>query len=577
MMFQREKIGLVRDVRWLSLVFLFGILLIVVRLFFLQVLNYSYYSTLALSTHEIYQKIHPERGQIFFQDSRDGATYPVAVNRRYFQVYAVPNEIKPEEVESIAKSLNQALALPAGEIDEVKSKIGKGNDPYEALAKKIPAEAVENLKTMNLKGIYWTPEVYRYYPEENWAAAILGFCSFDANGNLEGHYGVEGYWNKILAGKSGFLLGERGAGGGLISLAGVTSVEAENGANVVLTIDRALQYQACSRLRAAFEEYKARSASLVMVDPKTGAILAMCSEPDFDPNNYSQVDDFSVYNNRAIFTPYEPGSVFKPLVMSAALDMDLVGPQTTFDDPCARKFGQYTIHNALNKCYGRSTMTQVLENSINTGMIWVEERMPKGSLREYIEKFGFGQKTGAPLDTEMAGNISLLKKDADIFNAQASFGQGITVTPMQLAMAYAALANQGMLLEPFLVKETQYPDGRRERQEAKEVRRVVSPQASKLITAMLVSTVENTYFRTVRLDDYYIAGKTGTAQIPGKGGYTDETNHTFGGFAPATDPRFVMVVRFEAPQRQWAESTAAVVFKDVAKFALDYYGIKGDK
>jgi len=174
------------------------------------------------------------------------------------------------------------------------------------------------------------------------------------------------------------------------------------------------------------ETYGANSAALVMMDPNTGAIIASCSLPDFDPNNYSKVDSASVYANDAIFTPYEPGSVFKAITMASALDIGLVSPQTTFNDPCVRKFNGYEIRNALDKCYGTQTMTGVLENSINTGMIWVEEKMGNKDFSSYVDKFGFGKKTGITLNTEAAGDVSALEKKGQIFGAVGSFGQGIT-------------------------------------------------------------------------------------------------------------------------------------------------------
>ena len=577
-MLNNKRVEQFFEVKILSYLFLIVVVMVVVQLFRIQILQHEYYSTLALSSHEIYQQLHPDRGAIYFQDSRTDELYPVAINRAYYKIYTVPTEVPKDQVENTAKKLEEILLLPPEKSAELRAKLAKDGDPYEPITKKVSEEKYNALKAANLSGIYGSPEIYRYYPEQNSASAIVGFCSIDKDENPVGNYGVEGYWNKTLSGKSGFLMGERAGGGGWISLAGMTNVEAENGADIILTIDRALQYKACTRLAEATKAFSARSGSLIAMDPKTGAILAMCSVPDYDPNNYSEASDVSVYNNRSIFTPYEPGSVFKPIVMSMALDLGLVSPDTTFSDPCVRQFDKYTIHNALDKCYGSNvTMTQVLENSINTGMIWVSERIKRERMQTYVEKFGFGQKSGIPLDTEMAGNIASFDKKSPIFSAQASFGQGITVTPLQLALAYSALANEGRLPKPYLVKEIRYGNGKKEKFEPEVSAQVISPRSAKLIDGMLTSVVEKTYVNSVKMSDYYIAGKTGTAQIPGPGGYSEETNHTFCGFAPASDPKFVMVVRFEAPERQWAESTAAVVFKDVADFALDYYGVEKDK
>ena len=390
-----------------------------------------------------------------------------------------------------------------------------------------------------------------------------------------GHWGR--FWDSTLTGKSGFLSGEKGALGSVISSANRTLKQAEHGSDLLLTIDRNLQYKSCERLREGFVEYKAKSAALILMDPKTGAILSMCSMPDFNPNNYSEVEDVGVYNNTAIFTAYEPGSVFKPIIMSVGLDLGLVSPFTTYVDTGERTINGYKIRNALEKIYGLSTMTNVLESSINTGMIWVSEKIGRFRFKEYVENFGFGKKTGIGLDTEVAGDISSLSKSAEIYTAVGSFGQGFTVTPLQIAAAYSALANGGKVPKPYIVDEVRHPNGQVDKTEP-ESGVVISSNADKLVTAMLISVVEKTYVRSASLKNYYVAAKTGTAQIPGKGGYEkDKTNHTFVGYFPASDPKFVLLVKYEVPEQEWAESTAAPVFKDVAKFILDYYGIAGDK
>jgi cell division protein FtsI/penicillin-binding protein 2 len=224
-------------------------------------------------------------------------------------------------------------------------------------------------------------------------------------------------------------------------------------------------------------------------------------------------------------------------------------------------------------------MTQVLENSINTGMIWVEEKLGRAAFQSGIKAFGFGQKTGITLSTESSGDVtSLDKKNSPIYGAVGSFGQGLTVTPIQLATAYSALVNNGRLPKPYIVQEVRYPDGHKDITVPQVADTVLSERSAQQIRAMLVSVVENgkSYLKT-KLPDYYMGGKTGTAQIPGKGGYSEDTNHTFVGFATAKDPQFVLVVKYEKPARQWAESTAAPVFKDIMHFALQYYGIAPER
>ena len=567
------------SLRSISIIVLVGACIIIVRLFMLQVMGHQYYLALAASSHEIYEQLYPHRGSIFLQDTRmPDKEYPVSVNRQYYSVYAVPQDISSDQVVSTTDFLIKTLQLPEEDREKLIIKLSKKNDPYEPVAKKIPEQIKDSIMAAHLSGINTTGEEFRYYPEGNVAANILGFTAQNDKGELSGRYGVEGFWDEMLAGKSGFLAGEKGAFGSMIAVANRTLKKAEDGADLLLTIDRNVEYKSCERLRQGLKEYEAKSASLILMNPKTGAIIAMCSMPDFDPNNYSKVDDVGVYNNTAVFTPYEPGSVFKPIIMSVALDLGLVNPFTTYVDTGEREINGFKIRNALDKKYGIATMTNVLENSINTGMIWVAEKIGKTRFKEYVERFGFGKKTGIGLNTEATGDISPLSKPADIYTAVGSFGQGITATPLQVAAAYAALANGGRMPKPYIVEEVRYSNGKTEKTEP-ETESVISANASKLVTGMLISVVEKTYHKVAGMKNYYVAAKTGTAQIASKAGGYDEnkTNHTFVGYFPATDPRFVLLVKFEEPKQNWAESTAAPVFHDVAKFVLDYYAVPGDK
>ena len=564
-------------IRYVAAIFLLLSFWIIVRLFFLQILQHDYYSLFALNSREIYQKLYPERGQIFFQDTRTKQEYPAAVNKDFYLVYASPKEISPGDVNTAVEKLSAILNFQEEQKKLLFEKLSKIGSAYAQIAKKIPEEQVNLIKEANLKGIYFTAQDYRFYPENNLAAGVIGFTGSDRSGKISGKYGIEGYWEKELVGRGGFLSGEKGALGSWITLANRQTLAAENGVNLLLTIDRGLEYKACESLREGMELYKAKSAALVMMDPKTGAILAMCSLPDFDPNNYSKVEDIAAYNNTTIFGSYEPGSVFKPITMAAGLDLGLVVPNTTFTDPCDQVINGYHIRNAERKCYGEQTMTQVLENSVNTGVVLVTQKVGKEKFKNYVDKFGFGRKTGVSLNTESAGDTSSLERKGEIFFATGSYGQGLTVTPLQLATAYSALANEGKLPRPFIVEEIRYSNGKKEKTEPQTTEQVISERAAGLLSGMLVSVVEN-HYKVARIEHYYVAGKTGTAQIAENGKYSEEkTNHTFAGFAPADDPKFVLVVKYEEPERKWAEQTALPVFRDVMKFALDYYGVVGKR
>ncbi len=565
--------------RIISIFFFVVTVWIVVRLFVLQIVQHDAYAFFALNSHEIYQKIHAERGKIFFKDSRTGKEYPAAINKTFYLVHAVPREMAAEEIPSTTQKIIALLGYTDEEKKQgVINRLNKKTSAYQVVDRKVPEEVYEKIQEARLKGVYGTPQEYRYYPEEHLASNVLGFCSVDERGTSVGHYGLEEYWNNKLAGNPGYIAGERGRLGSWITLAGRKVVTAENGADLVLTIDRALQSQACRILEENRQKYSAEHASLVLMNPATGAVLAMCSFPDFDPNNYAAAPSLDAYNNQAIYGSYEPGSVFKTFTMAAGIDLGLISPGTTFTDPCKRVINGFTVRNADGKCYGEQTMTGVLENSINTGVVWVEEKLGNTRFKDYIEKFGFGQKTGITVNTEVAGDISSLSKKGQIFGANGSFGQGLTATPLQLAVAYSAVANGGKLLKPYLVEEVRYASGKVEKTVPQLVEQILSPRTTELLKGMLTSVIER-HSKGARLPGYYLAGKTGTAQIASRGGYSaTDTNHTFAGFGPVDKENpFVLVVTFNKPARRWAEDTASPVFKQIMKFVLDYYEVPKEK
>jgi cell division protein FtsI/penicillin-binding protein 2 len=481
-----------------------------------------------------------------------------------------------------AKAAADRIGATLGYDDEKKfalfEKLNKRTDPYEPIQDRVDEETADAVRALNIAGVGFVRQFDRFYPEGDLAAAVIGFVGKNEQGDSVGRYGVEGYWDRELRGTGGFLEGFRSATGGWIPLAKRVFRDAKDGSDIILTIDRSLQHYACERLRRGMEEYEAASAALIIMDPETGAIRASCSLPDFDPNAYRDAPSAGVFNNAAIFTPYEPGSIFKPITMAAAINEDAVTPDTAFTDTGSRDgLCQKPIKNAGEKSYGRQTMTGVLQNSINTGMVFVAETLGKKLFREYVHAFGFGVKEGIELDTESEVTVDSLSQNSDekldCYAATGSFGQGITVTPLQMATAFSAIANGGRLMKPMIVQEVRHSDGTRERMRPKEIRQVITPRTASLVAGMLTQVVEHGYGGRAQVRGYYVGGKTGTAQIPGPGGYTDETIHSFVGFAPLEHPKFVMAVKFEKPERTYAEVTAAPVFADIATFALQYYEV----
>jgi len=566
-----EKPIFERRILFLALITLLLSLIIILKLFNLQVLQHSFYLVMASEKQEVYKNLFPERGSFYTQET--GELYPLVTNRDYYLIYAVPAKI--ESPKKIVDSITSILGLKEEEWKDLLVRLAKTDDPYEPIKHKITKRQMEEIEALDLAGINFLPENYRFYPEQGIGGHIFGFVSSN-NDEKIGQYGLEGYFNKELSGKSGLIKSVKDALGSLITIGPRSIKKAEDGVDLVLTIDRQVQFTACQKLKEYYEYFKAESGTVIIMEP-TGAILAMCSFPDFDPENYNEVKDINYLNNPAIFYSYEPGSVFKPITMAAALDQNKISPETIYEDTGEVKVGQFTIKNFDKKAHGIKTMTEVLEESLNTGAMFAAEKVGKETLKKYVEDFGFGKNTGITLDSEAAGDISQLNKKGDTYYLTASFGQGITATPLQLAAAYAAIANNGILTKPYIVSEIIKPDGEKEIIKSQEVRRVMSAKAASLLTGMLVSVTEKGYDKKAKVSGYYLAAKTGTAQVASGGGWSGKTIHTFIGYGPVSNPKFVMLLKLNNPQGiGFASDSLGPLFRQIAEFLLNYYQIKPD-
>ncbi len=489
------------------------------------------------------------------------------------------------------------------------AKLNKGDDPYEQLKKKVSAEDLVELysllmdgiptssmevkngvvemtnqdgtvKTVKPKGIYHSVEKYRYYPEKNIGSHLLGYIRLEKE-TPKGFYGLEGFFNNDLSGKVGYMKSELAARRSIQILSEQEYDKASNGVDLVLTIDRSVEFYACQKLKEAVEKEEAESGQVIAIDPSTGAIIAMCSWPDFDPNQYNKVEDIAIFNNPAVFEQYEPGSVFKVITMASALDAGKVNPDTIYKDEgqVKKKAWDRPVSNsdfASVGGHGWVDMVKVLELSLNTGAIFVREKLGDKDFVKYVRDFGFGEKTGIELEGESSGNIGNLisKKPREIDLDMASFGQAISVTPLQMVMSYGALANGGLLMKPFLVKKIIHDDGSVETISPREVRRVISDKAANLALGMMVKVVEAGHAKKAKIDGYYIGGKTGTAQIPGLGGYSSDTIHTFIAVAPIDNPKFVMLTKINRPKKsQFAEGSVVPLWREIADFMIKYYQI----
>lgn len=555
----------------LSFLMLVG-LTVIVRLFFLQVLSHDKWVALAESQHNASLELSADRGEIYMHDG-DMDRYPLAVNREYQMVFVVPKDI--EEKDMVAVELSRALGI---EVGEIRDKLARPNDPFEIIKKRLTDDEVNRVKELKLKGVNLVPEKYRYYPAGELAAQVIGFASLGEKGGAGG-YGIEASLDSELRGETGTLTPEKDASGRWIPLSDRSIDHAENGDSVVLTLDRVIQYETEKILKDSIEKYAADRATAIVMDPKTGNILAMATSPQFDPNNYSKEEDYSLFLNQAVSSAYEPGSIMKPITMAIGLDEGKVSPNTEYVDTGLVAEAGYTIRNAEDKVYGRSDMYKVLDQSINTGVIFVEKLVGNRIFGDYLKRFGFGVRSGVELPAELAGNLRNLENERATINFfTASFGQGITATPIQMVSAYAALANGGRLLKPKVIDKIIHADGNEVQYAPVEIRRVISEESSRSISKMLRSVVVNGHGKRADVPGYLVGGKTGTAQVAKSGakGYEEgQSIGSFVGYAPLDDPKFVVLVKLDNPKNvEWAESSAAPTFGEIMKFLLEYAKVK---
>lgn len=585
----------------IGIVFVLGFC-IIGRLFELQVLGHNFLGSTIYSKEIREQVIPAARGRIFVHEGKD--IYPIAINLNTYNLIVSPNaivesKIGPGEwlnkiapyidISELTQVQDQPIIIQEGqetiELKDILTRVSQKDDFYELLKTDLGSEKVEKIKELGLPGIRFDAIPQRYYPEGELFSHLLGFVSpsLDCHSGLctggTGQYGVEEFFNEELAGQPGLETGE-------IFSSGLTRADddivkpAKDGLDLVLTIDRSIQYFACQLLEEALQKYQSVSGSILVLDTKTSAVLALCNQPNFDPNKYSEVEskDYGVFKNPVISSSFEPGSIFKVITMAAALDARKITPEMTYLDPGVIRLDTETIRNVEERTFGQQTMTQVLEKSINTGAVFVAQKVERAGFRNYLKKFGFGSLTRIELTGEAVGDISNLERKQDIYLATASYGQGISVTPMQMVNAVGAIANKGRLMKPHVVHST-IKDGQTDVGEPETIRQVVSPSAAASLTAMMVSVCENGYGRRAKVDGYYVAGKTGTAQVAkSTGGYSEEVIHSFIGFAPATNPKFVALVKLDNPQQgKFADSTAVPTFGRLAEFMLDYYNLPPDK
>lgn len=549
------------------LFFLGGSLLF--RLFEKQVIEYSQYAKAAEAQSVGETVVQASRGRIFLKD-KDGKLLPLAVSQWKYQLLVSPRQVKNKRVLSEKLSADLGGTPSANDIFKL---IDNDNVYVPAIVKGLEAALAEKITANDYVGVFLVPQLVRVYPEgASLASQTLGFIGADG----QGKYGVEAVYDDVLRGNSGLQRTKRDSLGRLIDILG--GKQSEPGADVVLTLDHNLQFIVETKLKEALSKYGAEAGSIVVMNPKDGAILAAAGQPNFDPNAFFQLRGEEQYKFLlpAASHVYEPGSVFKPLTMAMALELKLVEPGTTETFGGSVTVLDKTITNADNKVFGKETMTQVLENSDNVAMVWLSSKIGSDKEREFFEKYGFGKKSGVDIVGEQSGRLPPKEEWNDLLRSTAAFGQGLSANVIQLATAYSVLANGGSLVTPHFAEKTVVASNA-EAFNFPNRGQVLSAETTKKVRDMMVAVVENGHGKRAKVSGVRIGGKTGTAQVADpEGGYFEDRHiGTFAGLFPADEPKFVMVVRLDNPKTvRFAESSAAPTFGEIANWMTNYYGLR---
>ena len=522
------------------------------------------------------QTVYPERGNIYDRFGR-----LLAGNEEVYEVGVLLQFVKNPK--TIADTLKD---LPDVNYDEVLKAASleykEGEREYAVLANFVPTSLINILSEIknnyeaenpggedpnkpSLRGLVWYPQLRRSYPEKTIAANILGFDTYKEKENGKGQYGVEEYYNDILAGNpqkislalDPYMIGD------------IPQVPA--GASIILTIDREIQAMVEQKLDEAVTKNGAASGTVIIMDPRNGEILAMASQPRIDPNNYwmyeKELKDKIPYN-RAVSETYEPGSVFKPLTMAAALDLGKVQPDTIFNDPGVFRYYGGVVYNWNRRAWGKQTMITCLQNSLNVCLSWVATQIGADDFYRYLQAFCIGRRTNIDLGGEQTWPLLTPIDEGKWYPVNLvtnSFGQGVSVTPIQLATALSAIANNGKMMKPHVLKAI-IDNGQQTDINPQVLGTPITSQTAQTLTNMLAISLEKEA-STALVSGYRIAGKTGTAEIPSEQGYaSDLTNASFVGWGPIDDPRFLVYIWIEKPTSSpWGSVVAAPIFHDIVQ------------
>lgn len=535
------------------------------RLFYWQVIKKDELSSDASSQYKSNVVTSGSRGSIL---ASDGSI--LAIKADNWKIFLESKKLKITKSE-LAKKISPIL----GDEQSVVEEIVKTDKNWIVVKPRINEDVKKNIEALKISGIGFEKNESRFYPEASVAAQLLGFVGKNDTGDNIGYFGLEGFHNLSLSGKSGFRGVKKDAKGIQILTENSVEVASENGINLLTSIDKRIQILIEQKLAEGITKYGAIGGSITVMDPNDGRVLAMASLPSYDPLDYQKYND-SLFKNPVITDTFEPGSIFKVIVMASGIDSGEISPDTKCDicdGPL--KIDKFTIKTWNNEYTKDITMTDVIIHSDNVGMSFIGQKLGADKLYDYLSSFGIGKKTGVDLQGEVIAKM----RDKGTWNivdlATATFGQGVAVTGIQMLRAVSVIANGGFLIHPHVVTELRGSDWS-EKIKIEDSTRIISEKAAKETSLMMVEAVNQGEAKWAKPKGFdNIAGKTGTAQIPVAGHYDPtNTNHSFIGFAPFDKPKMIMLVTLKSPQSSpWAAETAAPLWFSISKELFPYLGV----
>ncbi len=553
--------------------FLLFALILAVRLYFVQVIHGQEYVDKAdrqyvSPTHRLF-----DRGNIFFQDKNKSLLAAASLMTGYTIA------INPQKVVDPSQTYEDISAIIPLDVDFFYARLSQKNTVYQKILDKVPEEVMKKIEALNITGLIIEKDRWRYYPGESTASRLLGFVGYDGN-DLVGRYGLEKYYEDVLSRKNNQTSVNFFAE--IFSDIKNTITDDKREGEIITTIEPEVERTLEKTVNAVNEKYNSRLTGGIIIDPTTGEIYAMAVSPTFDLNKFSAEKDLSVFNNPLVDGLYEMGSIIKPLTVAAGLDTGAVTADTKYNDTGSLTLDTYTIYNHDKKARGMVNMQEVLNQSLNLGVSFVVRKMGKNVFADYMQAYGLDEETGIDLPGENHGRLENLDSPRDIEYATASFGQGISLTPIATVRALSVLANGGKLIVPHIVNKINYTSGLYNNiSYVNEAKQVIKKETSEEISRMLTVVVDKALLNgKVSLPNYSVAAKTGTAQIakPGGGYYDDRWLHSFFGYFPSYKPRFLIFLYTVEPKGiDFASQTLTQPFMDTVKFLINYYNIPPDR